>query len=248
VSARSEASKNREAIRTAYYKWEFLRRNSEYRRDYAKFNRTFGVWIKKHGRHPWMIDKSDAATRYYFDRIYPEEYKLREKWGVYFPKDPKYNMDFQKIPKSIIDPHTMPILPAFCARTMWVWRNPEPIHPDWRLDLYICLAGPKADIMDQVEMAIDIELSRRRKIIEKPKNKTRKRLDHYSDYLKVWDLYQTKKGFRMVAEAIWPDEVSYWDTNPKGNRRNPLNPIVQRAKDQYQAARRLIEGGYRDLR
>jgi hypothetical protein len=172
---------------------------------------------------------------------------LRDKWGVAVPTDPGYTMDLLTIQKDRIAQRAMPIPLDTSVKRIWVWLDPKPINPHWRLDLYICLAGPKNDIVDQVESAIDIELLRRRKESGQPK-KTRKRINEYATYLKVWDSFQSLKSYRRVAKDVWPDQLSHWETDALRNRQNPSNPIIQRAKDHYQAACRLIEGGYKDLR
>jgi hypothetical protein len=231
----------------ANFKWEFLRRNGEYRQEYAEFDGKFGGWIREHGRHPGMKDTADAAVRYYFDFVYPQEIRIREKWGVTFPTDPDSHSTLCEIQSSLIAQLSMPLPPRFANQSIWVWRNPLPIAPHSRLELYICLAGPKSEIMQQVEQAIDIELARRKNVLRRPKEK-RRRMDRYETYIKVWDFYQSKKDPRLVAESLYPDELRHWETYAKRNRRNPSNPVIQRVRDQYAEACRLIGGGYRDLR
>ena len=61
MAVKSKTKQRRNDIEIAYFKWEFLRRNSEYRRDYSAFDQKFGTWIREHGRYPDMKDTSDGA-------------------------------------------------------------------------------------------------------------------------------------------------------------------------------------------
>jgi hypothetical protein len=247
MAVKSKEKQWKDAIAVAHFKWEFVRRNDAYHREYAEFDSKFGGWIRKHGRHPWMKDKSDVAVRYYFEKVYPHEVRIRQKWSVTFPTDPERRRALCEIQRSNAAQVSMPIPPSFANQTIWVWRNPSPIEASSRLDLYICLAGPKSEIMQQVEEAIDTELVQRKNVLRRPKEK-RRRMDQYETYLKVWDSYQIKKDPRLVAESLYPDELQRWDTDATRNRRNPSNPVIQRVRDQYAEACRLIGGGYKDLK
>ena len=256
MAVKSKTKQRRDDIEIAYFKWEFLRRNSEYGRDYVAFDQKFGTWIREHGRHPDMKDTSDGAVAYYFNNVYPEEHRLREKWGVSCPVDPEAHVELADIQSSFVLHYRMPIPPKFARQPIWVWRDPSPISPFWRLDLYICLAGPKNEIIEQVEQQICIELAKRKSEVELalrsaalPVQKgKRSRLKEYETYLKVWDLFQVKRDPRSVAESLYPSQLRRWDTDPAGNRKNPSNPTVQLVRDQYYEACRLINGAYKDLR
>jgi hypothetical protein len=77
----------------AWWKWEFLRRNSVYRADYQRFVDSFGAWFKRNGywhelehRH---ANWSKAEEAYFRGKIEPALIKLCRKWQVFdlFPPD-----------------------------------------------------------------------------------------------------------------------------------------------------------------
>jgi hypothetical protein len=49
MARKPAAVEQREKDLIAWYKWEFLRRNPEYRKDYANFIQEFGAWFLEHG-------------------------------------------------------------------------------------------------------------------------------------------------------------------------------------------------------
>jgi len=77
--ARSQAS---------LYRWEFLRRNPQYRADYNEFMRRFGAWLKGKGRR-WPPSKFDlrenwtkSQQRYFRTKIEPVLTPLCLKWQI----------------------------------------------------------------------------------------------------------------------------------------------------------------------
>ena len=81
----------------SWYKWEFLRRNSEYRADYAKFLGSFGAWFRDRGF--WYETEKRLGTwtkadeEYFYSRIAPVIGKLCQKWriGNLFPPQWRFN-------------------------------------------------------------------------------------------------------------------------------------------------------------
>jgi len=74
-----------ERDKVEWYKWEFLRRNSEYKADYKKFEDSFGAWLRQKGywydynkRPKWS--KSDE--KYFYAVIAPVIVRLCLKWRV----------------------------------------------------------------------------------------------------------------------------------------------------------------------
>src|SRR5229473_3389543 len=76
---------NSPKMEAALYRWEFLRRNREYRADYNGFIGSFGDWLKCKG------DWGDSETRanwtrsdqkYFHTEIEPVLTELCQKWGV----------------------------------------------------------------------------------------------------------------------------------------------------------------------
>jgi hypothetical protein len=75
------------------YKWEFLRRNPQYREDYDEFMRSFGTWLKSKGS--WPHDATHRANwrksdrEYFRKKVKPVLTQLCRKWQVadLFPPD-----------------------------------------------------------------------------------------------------------------------------------------------------------------
>jgi len=59
----------------------------------------------------------------------------------------------------------------------------------------------------------------------------RRRLDRYSDYLRVWDLRAQKRTFAEIGKIVFPGEGA----------------ASQRAFDNFRRAKALVEGGYKKL-
>jgi Family of unknown function (DUF6499) len=74
--------------KAALYRWEFLRRNPQYRADYNEFMRRFGAWLKGKGRR-WPPSKFDlreywtkSQQRYFRTKIEPVLTQLCLKWQI----------------------------------------------------------------------------------------------------------------------------------------------------------------------
>ena len=83
-----------ERERIAWYQWEFLRRNQEYRRDYELFMAEFGDWFRKKGL--WY-DKSVVYEgkdwEYFCSRVCPRAQQICEKWQITDPIPPDWEFD-----------------------------------------------------------------------------------------------------------------------------------------------------------
>jgi hypothetical protein len=64
--------------------------------------------------------------------------------------------------------------------------------------------------------------------------KSRRRLTDYDRHLEIWDLSQKKKTVAQIAEIVFPNEL----------RDNAL----QKVRDQLRATKKLISGGYAEIR
>ena len=73
----------------AWYKWEFLRRNPEYRKDYGQFMEDFGSWFREHGY--WYNQKvrwKPAELRFFLGAIAPQAKIICERWQIREPLPP----------------------------------------------------------------------------------------------------------------------------------------------------------------
>lgn len=71
-------------------------------------------------------------------------------------------------------------------------------------------------------------------------------LKKYDDYLRVWDLKQLNPSVTWAAMAreLYPDEYADYESGRYAGRTR----AVQRVKDQYRGAERLINGGFQEIR
>jgi hypothetical protein len=84
MSKKSLSQEAKEAQLVAWYKWEFLRRNIEYRDDYETFTRKYGDWFEKHGYwydqtiSPW----GPKLLRYFATVIAPKAKVICVRWQI----------------------------------------------------------------------------------------------------------------------------------------------------------------------
>jgi hypothetical protein len=83
-----------EVRQIAWYKWEFLRRNSEYRKDYEEFIREFGNWFEKHGYwYDQTVIWGPRKLRYFMEKIAPKGKVICERWQINDPFSPDWDFD-----------------------------------------------------------------------------------------------------------------------------------------------------------
>ncbi len=241
----------------AWYKWEFLRRNVEYKKDYEDFIRQFGDWFEKHGYwydrtiEPW----GSANLRFFETVIAPKAKIICEKWEIQDPFSPDWQ--FTKSGAYFYKPHYEVLLPTDCdkksAGAQWDFsdlllsdddfaktlpRSTERslgTRPGWLFSLRFDLRLPLSSLLRQAREQIT---SRKKRYIQvhpdpartAPAN--RRRLDLYAVYLKVWDLRATGEKFEAIGASMFPGQLG----------------AGQRANDSFKRAQELIDCGYKELR
>jgi hypothetical protein len=100
----------------AWYKWEFLRRNHEYRKDYDEFMHQFGKWFDDHGDHGYWYDETIAwsrpVLREFAEAIAPKGRVICERWQIQDPFSPDW--DFTKDGVRQYKPDYEVFLPTGC--------------------------------------------------------------------------------------------------------------------------------------
>lgn len=100
---------------------------------------------------------------------------------------------------------------------------------------------PMRELVRQLEKRVELHRRRYADVFStQSQPSTRRRLDQYPLYLEVWNLRSRGNSFAEIARKMYASE--YAGHPPK------KNPLVQRVMDQYERARQLINGGYKDLR
>ncbi|MFH1310464.1 MAG: hypothetical protein ABIH85_07300 [Candidatus Omnitrophota bacterium] len=99
-----------------------------------------------------------------------------------------------------------------------------------KICIEVDLSLPKPEVMEDLEKEVAMwkELYRRN-------NKKRSRYDMYETYLQIYDL-KKKNTYSQIAEIAYPQE------------RESLDSTIQKVKRNYKAAKKLIEGGYMQIR
>jgi hypothetical protein len=239
---------------SAWYKWEFLRRNLQYRKDYDKFIREFGAWFKKHGKLEQAVYWSPRVWNYYGRVIAPRAQRLCQKWQVIdlFPPDWKFSQDGSYAYSS----HDHVLLPTGYTSDeirelgkvtehgsqLTLKRVLKSIPSDTRRNtdriryysLRLDFAYPLRTLLDQAEQEITQRkqrYDRAHPALPRARSRKRRRLGEYDQYLYIWDRRVEGKTFVEIGNDVFPGQIGK----------------AQRVRDNYRAAERLIAGGYKEI-
>src|ERR1035437_3835401 len=82
-------------IQIPWFKWEFLRRNEDYQKDFAAFEARFESWFQENGY--WWSRKGPPYSRrawfFFCTQIAPLAKEICKSWGVSGPFDPSWVFD-----------------------------------------------------------------------------------------------------------------------------------------------------------
>lgn len=245
----------------AWYKWEFLRRNPEYRENYNEFVREFGRWFRKRGYfHDDTMKWSPDDWRFFGATIAPRAQRLCEKWQILEPYPPDWEFTdsgvYEYSPGEYVSLSTgyapdeikgfWRLLRRQSQRTFRDFKATLPTNtnlPPAKADriryyaLRLDFAQPLELLLAQAKQEISQRKKRYDKAYPKPPEPPRlaparrRRLDQYEQYLDVWDMKIQGLSYAAIGSELFPEELG----------------TEQRAKDYYRAAKRLILGGYREL-
>jgi hypothetical protein len=214
------------------YRWEFLRRNEEYRKDYRYVTKKLKV-----------ID----IVRF----SYPEDRvkKVLEallRWDLLNPIPPELSFDelikSDKARKSVYIDSLLPdgfaieskLDPGKLDDTLLYVKSSM-------VDLCVNMHFPKEKIMDEFNLLVDHwqgELADLRKTFKNPSPETRLQVDQYDRYLKVYD--QHKKG--LSVEQL---SKKFYSGYVESSGRDYANRRVRR---DIESCVKLIDGGFKQIR
>jgi hypothetical protein len=237
----------------AWYKWEFLRRNVAYRKDYEEFIREFGGWFRKHGYWYDQTTKPWGANnlRFFAAEIAPKVRVICTKWGIREPFPPEW--EFTESGMYSYSPHWSVCLPTDCdgeaAGSMWdlsfmlqsfdEFAATLPDFGEAPQDCYFSptfdLRLPLASLLREARNQITSHKAKYDRKHAKPARiapAVRRRLDRYKVYLEVWDRKRRGEKYLSIGVDLFGDE-------PR---------VEQRAIDSFKRAQELIDGGYKELR
>jgi hypothetical protein len=215
------------------WNWEFLKRNTRYRRLYKAVQR-FKGWLDKKGFAP-VASFTVFGRPFQFernDRGYGWEWRYKPNG-----KKPIYLNDFSS-----------PDNPSSRRYKGKLIKKLKPVTQiDGSLDRHG--HGWTPAILQDHEIAIQIDtrfkseeiLCSLKNILTTIQPNKKPHLEKYKDYLRVWDLRQQKVTQKEIAEIVWRDEYKI-----KGgeNYLGEKNVLLQRASDHEKAAQKLIEASF----
>jgi hypothetical protein len=253
LSHLSIGASNSPEIVTAIFRWEFLRRNLDYRADYNGFIGSFGDWLKDKGdwgnsetRANWT--KSDQ--KYFHTEIEPVLNKLCQKWAVFDLFPPELGQEeWTQGHESGQDGRDFP--PTWVSTDgNWDSRSIRELKRmgfegtgtstrkyQNLLLMQVDLNSPMKDLLNHVggilRLAKDSYRQEMDKLGVKPPQR-RRRFEHYDLYLKVWDLKQEGKRRAEIARLVFPH--------------CSLESGLNRVRDHLKAANKLISGQFKEIR
>lgn len=238
----------------AWFKWEFLRRNPGYGRDYKKFKVKFGEWFRQRG-YWYDYDRrqdewSGVDEDYFYDEIAPEIARLCRKWqiGNLFPPSWQFSRKngTRKVGSRELGPPTG-IAPelnwdvtymqqllemGFTGTADSAFRYRNMLRVEFDLD------RPLKDLVEYSRYVLIRAIENYKK--EEMQDlgfktpKSRRRLEDYETHLKIWDLRKKKKTVTQIAEIVFPNEIR--------------DSALQKVRDHLRATQKLISGGYAEIR
>ena len=240
-------------IKVWWYKWEFLRRNPEYKADYSEFMARFGAWFRRRGfwfdtkRRLRAWTKKDEG--YFRTEIAPVITRLCQKWQVatLCPPDWQFGREdgrhqfrrgeFEFLPTSLepgqnwAGEEIQALLDlGFTGVSGVARRHRNHFLVEFDLEL------PMKDLLECSKRALRSGQESYRTELREQKvrpSAARRRFEDYDDHLKAWDLSQEGKSAAEIARILFGSERLYGK---------------QRVREHLKAARKLINERYQEIR
>jgi hypothetical protein len=227
-----------------YYKWEFLRRNKQYQKDYDIYDAEKDLFKKEQLKYiiqeRWGVTPANYRKNY-LTLINPKwkgylsgglcfkqqfrlfnilqvdawsEQSLEEKMG-----NPK-KIEFKELVPTIISRETNPIQNFQEMKT---------------LRLVLDLRYPKKTLLDRYEKTVSLY---KRFVKNFPLNPSRRRVEDWEHYLEIYDLVQKKWSWDKLVKKYSKKKIGFV----------PYKNLVREVKRDYVAAEQIVNGGYGQLR
>lgn len=229
------------------YRWEFLRRNSEYCADYSEFMCRFGAWLlKRKGR--WPHDEDDRTNwskpekKYYRTRVEPVLNRLRRKWQVSDLFPPEFGLEEWRADKSgegaIFPPTRFSDVPVTRQhkRMGFLGTGFTTRHYENLLLIQVDLNSPMKDLLDHTRLVLRYAQKNYRTEMESRGHKlpkSRRRFEDYVLHLRIWDLKKEGKRNPEIAKLVFPNLS--------------VESAFYKVRDHLKAANKLISGRYREI-
>jgi len=215
-----------EGYTIAQWKWEFLRRNSRYRRAYQALE-----WLKK---KPYQRFGGFRRVARYFELLHWLQQQLGLDPEVIqgLPSPDLLAHEFERCP--IKGSHILLDHEDFAQRRSFGSDDPLPVI-DYLADHEVLVLLDTRFGLKEIFSDLKVQLA---PYLAKRRN----RVPNYKDYLTIWDLRQQHLTADKIASRLWPDE--YEKLAKKDYLAEEKNPLHQRVHDHEKAAQRLIDESF----
>ena len=221
------------------YRWEFLRRNEYYQKDYQEVERVFRE-NEYSLDHYWIVLPSSLPV------------EICSKWDINHPVDPSRSYDeyyFEALRSEALETLHSRLAPTWDDPIREVGAfdffrfkdlDPEEIEDELMKEfletkkcmIEINLRHSKTKIIEAVKKHIDEKqslLEQENALKKDDKYSSKKRYDNYDYYLAVYDLKEAGRSWSQVREALRVNGIE--------------SAEIQTARDYYKAASKYVKDG-----
>ncbi len=214
------------------YRWEFLRRNREYQKDYRYITINLKV--------------ADIIRNQYPKHLVNEALSILSKWDLLNPIPPglsfnallesdkklkSFHMDSLSVNDFAIDMYDSP--DSLSPKDLYIKGS--------LVRIYVNMRFPKEKILDEFELLVDKWQKPLKKMMKKvfhDKPEKGLQLNQYEKYLKVYDHYKKGMSMTKLAKKFYPGYVE--SSGKDYAERKVLRDL--------NGCLRLIHGGYKQIR
>ena len=214
------------------YRWEFLRRNREYQKDYRYITINLKV--------------TDIIRNKYPKHLVDEALDVLSKWDLLNPIPPglsfndllkgdkklkSFHIDSLSVNDFAIDIYDSP--DSLSQKDLYVKGS--------LVKMYVNMRFPKEKILDEFELLVDQwqkPLKKMMKKVFRDKPQKRLQLNQYEKYLKVYDDYKRGMSMAKLAKKFYP---GYIESSGK-------DYAERKVLRDLNGCLRLIHGGYKQIR
>jgi hypothetical protein len=242
--------------KAALYRWEFLRRNPQYRADYNEFMRRFGAWLKGKGRR-WPPSEFDlreywtkSQQRYFRTKIEPVLTPLCLKWQISDLFSPDFGLEedrqiddsdgqgegAQFPPNRFSSSNEGDVLSTGELKRMGFLSMGNTRLYQNLLLIQVDLNSPMKDLLHHTRKILKYgqENYRTQMAARGLKLPTRRRrFEDYVFHLRIWDLKKEGKRNAEIARLVFPNLS--------------VQSALYNVRDHLKAANKLISGHYREI-
>ena len=214
------------------YRWEFLRRNKEYQKDYRYITINLKV--------------ADIIRNQYPKHLVNEALSILSKWDLLNPIPPglsfnallesdkklkSFHMDSLFVNDFAIDMYDSP--DSLSQKDLYIKGS--------LVRIYVNMRFPKEKILDEFELLVDKWQKPLKKMMKKvfhDKPEKRLQINQYEKYLKVYDSHRKGMSMSQLAKKFYP---GYIESSGKDYAERKILRDIN-------GCLRLIHGGYKQIR